>query len=71
MLRQLSNGCKEMLLADLVFHFNNNIVKDEWRVIKIVPIPKPNRNLNDIKNFRPISLLSVIVKTSNMIRIDL
>lgn len=57
MIKLLPLNCPKNLLIELERYFNNNIVKDVFKIIKIVPIRKPNRDLNDIRNFRPISLL--------------
>ena len=34
-----------------------------WKLAKIIPIPKLNKNLGESTSYRPISLLSPIVKT--------
>lgn len=47
--------------------FDRNQIQDSWRRIKIVPIPKGGGSLEDIENFRPISLISVMVKSINMV----
>ncbi|XP_017489080.1 PREDICTED: uncharacterized protein LOC108377329 [Rhagoletis zephyria] len=67
MLKGLPVDTKEALVHDFERHFLENRVREEWRKIKIVPIPKHGKDLNDIQNFRPISLLSVFVKSINMI----
>ena len=40
-----------------------NTIPHTWKLAKIVPIPKPNKNLNEGTSYRPISLLSPIAKT--------
>ena len=40
---------------------NKNIIPHTWKLANIVPIPKPNTDKGT--SYRPISLLSVIVKT--------
>ena len=42
---------------------NNNIVPHTWKLANIIPIPKPNKDMNIGTSYRPISLISVIVKT--------
>jgi hypothetical protein len=42
---------------------NSNSIPDIWKLAKIVPIPKPNKDLNLGPSYRPISLLSPIAKT--------
>lgn len=49
------------LTKELERHVNCNNFLESWRKIKIIPIPKVNRDIKNINNFRPISLLSVIV----------
>ena len=42
---------------------NKNIIPHTWKLANIVPIPKPNKDTDKGTSYRPISLLSVIVKT--------
>ena len=42
---------------------NKNILPHTWKLANIVPIPKPNKNIDKGTSYRPISLLSVIAKT--------
>ena len=42
---------------------NTNIIPHIWKLANIVPIPKPNKYLDNGTSYRPISLLSVIAKT--------
>ena len=42
---------------------NTNIIPDIWKLANIVPIPKPNKDIDKGTSYRPISLLSVIAKT--------
>ncbi|XP_067639114.1 uncharacterized protein [Eurosta solidaginis] len=48
MIKHLSFESKEALLKALSTQLNNNEVPDSWRNIQIVPIPKANKDLNDI-----------------------
>src|SRR2546426_2843059 len=41
----------------------NNTIPPIWKLSKIIPIPKPNKNPNEGTSFRPIALLSPIAKT--------
>ena len=34
-----------------------------WKLVNIVPIPKPNKDTDKGTSYKPISLLSVIAKT--------
>ena len=38
------------------------IIPHIWKLANIVPIPKPNKDINRSTSYRPISLLSVIAK---------
>ena len=40
-----------------------NIIPHIWKLANIVPIPKPNKDIDKDTSYRPISLLSVIAKT--------
>ena len=42
---------------------NTNIIPHIWKLVNIVPIPKPNKDIYKGTSYRPISLLSVIAKT--------
>ena len=42
---------------------NTNIIPHIWKLANIVPIPKPNKDIDKGTSYRPISLLSVITKT--------
>jgi hypothetical protein len=34
----------------------------EWKMLKIIPIAKPGKNIDDIISYRPISLIPVLAK---------
>jgi hypothetical protein len=42
---------------------NHNVIPQIWKVAKVVPIPKPGKDLNQGSSYRPISLLSPLAKT--------
>ena len=42
---------------------NKNIIPHTWKLANIVPIPKPNKDIDKGNSYRPISLLSVIANT--------
>ena len=42
---------------------NTNIIPHIWKLASIVPISKPNTDIDNGTSYRPISLLSVIAKT--------
>ena len=42
---------------------NTKIITHIWRLANIVPIPKPNKDIDKDTSYRPISLLWVIAKT--------
>ena len=51
------------LMSMLKTPLNNNILPHIWKLANIVPIPKPNKDIDNAISYRPISLLSVIAKT--------
>src|SRR2546426_7505752 len=42
---------------------HNNTIPPIWKLSKIIPIQKPNKNPNEGTSYRPIALLSPIAKT--------
>ena len=42
---------------------NTTIIPHIWKLVNIVPIPKPNKDINKGTSYRPIPLLSVIADT--------
>ena len=67
----LKNSPKSKIM-DLLGIFNRSWnerdVSDEWKTAVIIPIPKPEKNLELPSSFRPISLLSCVSKTlENMV----
>ena len=42
---------------------NTSIKPHIWKLDNIVPIPKPNKDINKGTSYRSISLISVIAKT--------
>lgn len=67
MIKALSDVSKSKLLTAMNDSFLNNKILEEWRIIKIVPIPKRDKDLSLIENFRPISLISTFVKMINLL----
>jgi len=57
MIKSLSTEAK----VELVALYNNKVMNcdfpQEWRTIRITLIPKRNKDLSVVKNFRPISLI--------------
>lgn len=53
------------LLTAINTSFENCDILDAWRRIKICPIPKKGKDLNDYTSFRPIALISVLIKIIN------
>ena len=42
---------------------NTNIIPHIWKLANIIPIPKPNKDIDKGTSYRPIFLLSLIAKT--------
>ena len=51
------------LMSMLKTALNTNIIPHIWKLVNIVPIPKPNKDIDTGTSYRPISLLSVIAMT--------
>lgn len=66
MLNQLSIESKKTLLSALNNVWETCQITEEWRKIKIVPIPKRGKDLEIYTNFRPIALISVTLKILNL-----
>ncbi|XP_065356182.1 uncharacterized protein LOC135950574 [Calliphora vicina] len=66
MLRSLSTTAKHSLLLAFNNLWKQCVIRDSWRQIRIAPIPKVNKDLDNFTNFRPIALISVLVKTINL-----
>ena len=47
----------------LITALNTNIIPHIWTLANIVPIPKPSKDIDNGTSYRPMSHLSVIVKT--------
>ena len=66
MIRALDPSSKIQLLKALNSQYEKNEIRQSWRNILVVPIPKANKPLDDYRNFRPIALISVFLKTINL-----
>ena len=62
-LKHLGPRALDYLLTLYNLVLNTNIIPMIWKTAKIIPIPKPNKNVNEGSSYRPISLLSPIAKT--------
>ncbi|KAI8114745.1 hypothetical protein CVS40_12912 [Lucilia cuprina] len=65
-IRALPDFAKCSLLTALNDAFLESNVSKEWSTIKIVPIPKNDKDLSNYENFCPITLISVLLKIVNM-----
>ena len=52
------------------FALKYNYIPQEQKMITIIPVPKPHKDLSQINNFRPIALLSCIRKILEIIITD-
>ena len=50
--------------------FENGVVPEDWRSVVIVPLYKVKGERNECKNYRGISLLSVVGKINSGILVD-
>ena len=62
-LKHLDPRALDYLLNLYNLVLNTNIIPIIWKTAKIIPIPKPNKSVNEGSSYRPISLLSPIAKT--------
>ena len=62
-LKHLGPLAIEYLTSLLNLALNTNTIPHIWKLAKIIPIPKPNKDLSQGSSYRPISLLSPIAKT--------
>ncbi|XP_058985851.1 uncharacterized protein LOC131806001 [Musca domestica] len=66
MINHLSDSAKTNFFEALNYSWKKCEIRDEWRKIKIVPIPKKGKDLELFTNFRPIALISVPFKIINL-----
>ena len=52
-----------ILMSMLKTVLNTNIIPHIWKLANIVPIPKPNKDIDKGTSYKPISLFSVIAQT--------
>lgn len=64
-IKSLNKDNMEKVFTAINTSFKNCEVLDSWRKIKICPIPKKDKDLTIHTNFRPIALISVLVKIIN------
>ena len=57
LLKQLGPNCRKWLLKMFHAYIRENDIPKVWRKAKTIAILKPGKNLQEPKNFRPISLL--------------
>ena len=62
-LKHLGPQAIKHLAKLFTYTINTNTIPQIWKTAKIIPIPKPNKDKNLGKSYRPISLLSNIAKT--------
>jgi ribonuclease HI len=58
MIKNLSVNVKEQLLKFYNYCLRNGVVPEGWYKTKVIPILKPNKNPEEAKSYRPISLLA-------------
>ena len=66
-MKQLGERAIQLLAKLFSTSINTNTIPQSWKTAKIVPMPKPNKDKNQGKSYRPISLLSNIAKTMERI----
>ena len=63
MIKNLALPEKEKLCILYNKIFDSGVIPNQWKKATVIPIRKPNKPLNDVSGYRPISLLSCISKT--------
>lgn len=62
-LKHLGNTALKLLTKCFNIAINSNTIPHMWKLAKLIPIIKPNKNKNQGTSYRPIALLSPIAKT--------
>lgn len=62
MLKVLNPFSRKKLLEAFNTQWETGKLKNSWRFCKIVPIPKRDKNLDNVESFRPICLISCALK---------
>ena len=62
-LTDLPQDCLKILLQLLNTIWLTGKIPSSWKEATVVPIPKPNKDLSDPTNYRPIALTSCLCKT--------
>lgn len=62
MIKHLGPHAIHFLTKLLNLSLQTLIIPNVWKTARIIPIPKPGKNLDEGKSFRPISLLSPVAK---------
>ena len=62
-LKHLGPRALDYLLNIYILTISTNEIPSIWKTAKIIPIAKPNKNIDEGTSYRPISLLSPIAKT--------
>lgn len=70
-LKALPGIFKRVILTVINNTIEDNCIRCSWKCIKIVPIPKPNKDHDQTCNFRPISLIPVLLKCCNIMIKDI
>lgn len=65
MINVLSDPRLSALLNAVNKCWAKNTIPNEWRHIEIVPIPTARRNFDELVNYRPFSLISVLMNITN------
>ena len=63
LLTHLPQDCLKILLQLLNTIWLSGKIPSSWKEATVVPIPKPNKDLSDPTNYRPIALTSCLCKT--------
>uniref|UniRef100_A0AAG5DGU8 Reverse transcriptase domain-containing protein n=1 Tax=Anopheles atroparvus TaxID=41427 RepID=A0AAG5DGU8_ANOAO len=65
MLRHMNNDTTNKMLNEANKMWNRGRLQKKYKRIRIIAIPKPNKDHNNPANYRPIALIPTITKTIN------
>ena len=62
MLKHLHPNSKLVLLGIINKIWTNDLFPDQWKKAILIPVPKANKDPDNVRNYRPIAMTSVLCK---------
>uniref|UniRef100_A0A8R1DTB8 Reverse transcriptase domain-containing protein n=3 Tax=Caenorhabditis japonica TaxID=281687 RepID=A0A8R1DTB8_CAEJA len=69
-LKHVPNNCINLMAEIFNASIDENKVPDAWKKANVFMLPKPGKDPSEIKSFRPVSLLSPVVKVLERIGLE-